>query len=197
MSEWTTRRKLVILDFDIEARPLSWYGGDLTTKEITAIAGQIVGTNERHYWLLGIHERAEMLRGFKFLFDQVDMVTGHYIRGFDLPMLNSALAEEGLPLLGQKLVHDTKTELVSLHGMSKSQENLAAMLEARHGKVQMDQASWRAANRLTKEGIELTKQRVLGDVAQHIEMREKLIERGMLGPPQVWRPRSRSPRYTP
>lgn len=177
-----------ILDFDTEARPLSWYGGDWVTKEITSIAAQFVGQKKVYCWLLGRHTSEEILEGFVKLYEDADMVTGHYIRGYDLPVVNGALLEFGYPPLGPKLTHDTKLDLVKFSGLSKSQENLGAMLGLEHPKVQMDQAKWRKANRLTSEGIRLTRQRVTGDVRQHIEMRAVLMERGMLGPPRLWSP---------
>ena len=44
----------------------------------------------------------------------------------------------------------------------------------------------RDANRLTKRGIQAVRQRVVGDVNQQIELREKLLELGLLKPPSVW-----------
>lgn len=32
-----------ILDFDVECRPIAWYGGDWVTKQPTAIAWKFVG----------------------------------------------------------------------------------------------------------------------------------------------------------
>src|SRR5581483_11237118 len=181
-----TKRKARILDFDVECRPLSWYGGDFVTKEITAIACQFVGDKEAHCWLLGRDEPLDMLRGFCELYDSADIVTGHFIRGFDLPIINSALLEYGLPTLGDKLTHDTKLDLVKFSGLSTSQENLGAMLGLKHPKVQMDQAKWRAANRLQVDGLAFTQKRVIGDVRQHIEMRQRMLELGMLGPLKRW-----------
>lgn len=181
---------LRILNFDCEARPLSWYGGDWVTKEVTAIAAQFVGTSKMHCWALGEVDTETMLEGFVKLYDQADMVTGHYIRGYDLPLVNSALFEFGFRTLGPKLSHDTKLDLLKFSGLSKSQENLGAVLGLDHPKVSMDQAKWREANRLTRRGIRLTKERVKGDVVQNIEMRHALIARGMLGPPRVWMPTS-------
>ena len=183
------QRKLRILDFDIEARPLSWYGGDFVTREITAIACRFVDEKPKDIrcWLLGQHSLRDMLEGFVEVYDEADMVTGHYIRGFDLPNMNSALTEIGLPPLSDKLSHDTKLDLIKRAGMSNSQENLAAMLGLKHPKINMTQADWRAANRLTPEGVMKTKLRVIGDVEQHIEMREVLIIRGMLGVPRLWK----------
>lgn len=185
---WKRAGRLRILDFDCEARPLHWIGGDYVSKEITAIAAKWVG--ERHagqVWLLGPQSSEEMLEGFRELFDQADMVTGHFIRGYDLPTLQAAMTEFSLPPLGDKLSHDTKLDLLKRSGLSGSQENLGAMLGLKHPKISMDQTKWRAANRLTPEGIELTRKRVLGDVLQHIEMRARLMELDYLGPPQTWR----------
>lgn len=193
-----TGKALRILDFDSEARPLSWYGGDFVTKELTAIAGQFIGEKRIYCWALGEVDEIEMLQSFRELYDAADMVTGHFIRGYDLPVINGAMLEYGLPPLGQKLSHDTKLDLLKFSGLSKSQENLGAMLGLEHPKVQMDQAKWREANRLTKKGIALTKKRVKGDVVQHIELRTTLIQRGMLGSPKVWTPKSsHSPNYLP
>jgi hypothetical protein len=178
------------LDFDIEARPLSWLGGDFVTREVTAIAASFIGSGDTWVWALGEDSTEEMLLGFKALYDEADIVTGHYIRGYDLPGLNDALMEFGLPQLGEKWSVDTKLDLRKGQGVSKSQESLGAMLGLDHPKIQMSQSDWRAANRLTPEGVEKTKRRVIGDVEQHIEMLAELRRRGdLLGPGKLWTPR--------
>lgn len=196
---------LRILDFDVECRPLSWYGGDWVTKEVTAIAWGWVSvkdparvTGPVACRLLGDVDMTTMLGEFREAYERADVVTGHFIRGFDLPVLNGAALELGLAPLGPKLVQDTKVDLVRFSGLSKSQENLGALLGLRHPKVDMNQATWREANRLTPEGIERTRKRVVGDVRQHVEMRAALLERGMLGPPRSWSAGGASPeRYHP
>jgi hypothetical protein len=40
---------------------------------------------------------------------------------------------------------------------------------------------------LTPEGRALARERVVGDVRQHIEMRARLLELGYLGHPKVWK----------
>jgi hypothetical protein len=80
------------------------------------------------------------------------MVTGHFLLGHDLPMIAGALLELGMPPLPDMLVQDTKVHLLRMKGISKSQESLGAMLGLESPKVQMNQAKWRAANRLTPEG---------------------------------------------
>lgn len=196
---WSEPKRLRILDFDCECRPLSFGGGDFVFKEITAIAAKFIGEKQTHCWLLGEVEPVEMLEGFRELYDQADVVTGHWIVGFDLPLVSGALVELGLRPLAGKLAHDTKSHLVKHHGVSGSQESLGAMLGLDHPKVQMDQAKWREANRLTPEGLKLTRKRVVGDVHQHIEMRQRLIEKGYLGPPRMWTPGGgvRSMAYAP
>lgn len=181
-----TGRGLRILDFDCEARPLSWYGGDFVTRELTAIAAQFIGEKRVYCWLLGRDDPIRMLKAFRRLYDQADMVTGHFIRGYDLPAVNAGMLEAGLPPLTAKLSHDTKLDLLRFSGLSKSQENLGALLHLEHPKVQMDQEKWREANRLTARGLALTRRRVVGDVRQHIELRARLLELGLLGPPRVW-----------
>lgn len=197
------RRPLRVLDFDIENRPLSYLGSDFTTAEITAIAWAWVDDpSQATCYLLdptrGTDSAVEMLRAFVTVYDQADMVTGHYITGHDLPMLNGALTEYGLPALSDKMVHDTKVHLIKRKGMSGSQESLGAMLNLEHDKVKMDQAKWRDANRLTPKGRALARERVIGDVQQHIEMRAKLLELGYLAPPKLWKSGSaKLEAYTP
>lgn len=178
-----------ILDFDIECRPLSWYAGDFNTKEITAIAAGFVDDPKNIYcWLLGRDDPLSMLEGFRALYDEAGMVTGHFIRGFDLPLLNSGMLEYDFPPLEPKLTQDTKNDLVKRHGMSNSQENLSEALGIKADKIGMSQEDWRAANRLTPEGLKKTERRVVGDVIQHMEMRQAMLNKDMLGKPRMWSP---------
>jgi hypothetical protein len=181
-------RPMRILDFDVEARPLHWISGDYVSKEITAIAWAWTDKPEDvSCYLLGDTDPITMLQAFTAAYRQADMVTGHFIRGYDLPMVNGALTEYQLPALEDKLSHDTKLDLVRRQGLSGSQENLGVMLGLEHGKVKMDQAKWRAANRLTPEGLVAVRERVVGDVQQHIEMRRRLMQLGYLGSPVMWK----------
>jgi hypothetical protein len=177
-----------VLDFDIENRPLSYLGSDFTTAEVTAIAWAWCDQpQDVTVYLLGETDLPEILTRFVADYTAADMVTGHFITGHDLPMLNGALVECGMAPLGDKLVQDTKTHLVSLKGISKSQESLGAMFHLDAPKVQMNQSKWRAANRLTPAGLAEVRQRVTGDVRQHIELRQTLLDRQLLRPPSMWR----------
>ena len=175
-----------VLDFDLECRPLHFYG-DYVSKEITAVAWAWCDRpDDVTCLLLGEVEPVDMLEQFRAAWDQADVVTGHFIRGFDIPLMCGARSEYGLPMLADKWTHDTKMDLVSRHGMSGSQENIGSMLGLEHDKVQMNQTLWRSANRLTKAGLALAKKRVVGDVQQHIEMRKKLLSLGYLARPKKW-----------
>ena len=190
-AETITSAPLRRLNFDIEARPLGWLGGDYVHKEVTAIGWCWMDGESRPEVAL-LTKRAEsakaMLKRFLAAYNSADMVVGHYIRGYDLPTLQAELIELGLPTLGEKLTHDTKNDLLKHQGISKSQENLAAMLGLSNGKVHMNVPMWREANRLTEEGLRLTKTRVAGDVEQNMELHAALMERGLLGPPKLWTP---------
>ena len=89
-----------VLDFDIENRPLAYLGPDFTTGEITAIAvSWIPGITEVR--LLGETSLPEMLSWFLSFYDAADLVTGHYILGHDLPVINGALLEQSMKPLSQ------------------------------------------------------------------------------------------------
>lgn len=180
-----------VLDFDIENRPLSYLGSDFTTGEVTAVSWAWTDTpKDVTVYLLGETELPEILRTFCAAYDAADVVTGHFILGHDLPMINGALMEFGMPALSDKWVQDTKVHLLRAKGLSKSQESLSAMFRLDHPKVQMNQIKWRAANRLTPEGLAFVRGRVKGDVRQHIELRAHLLACGYLGAPKLWRSNS-------
>jgi len=115
-------------------------------------------------------------------------VTGHYIRKFDLPLINGALIEYGLAPLEKKLAQDTKIDLIEFSGLSKSQENLAEMLDLAESKFKMNDAKWRRATRLSPDGVALTLKRVTQDVVMHKEMRQALLDAEILKPPTLWEP---------
>lgn len=176
-----------VLDFDIENRPLSYLGSDFTTAEVTAIAWAWTDRPERvTVRLLGEEELPDILAEFVAAYNHADMVTGHYITGHDLPMLNGALMECRMPPLPDKPVQDTKVHLIRSKGLSMSQESLGAMFRLDHQKVPMNQHKWRAANRLTPEGLAEVRNRVTGDVRQHISLRRELLAAGYLAPPKMW-----------
>lgn len=191
------QRDLKVLDFDGECRPLAWYGGDFVTKQVTAIAWKYthepkeaeprvayIGASDRSSKVLD-EERA-MLEAFVKEYKRADVVTGHYITSFDLPLINGSLIRLGMGQLPDKLASDTKNHLAKAQGLSKSQEALGAMFEMDHEKVGMNTARWGRANMLLPGGIQESLERVVGDVNQHIEMRQRMLDLGVLRAPTLW-----------
>lgn len=179
--------RISTLHVDIENRPLAYLGHDFTTAEITAIAVSWADGDPVIVWLLGRDDPRQMLVEFASMYDAADIITGHYILRHDLPIINGAMLEHGLPPLKPTWVSDTKLHLAKRHGLSASQENLAATFGLAEGKEHMNNWQWREANRLTSEGLRLTETRVRHDVQQHKALRAKLLELGMLGHPKPWR----------
>lgn len=188
MNSAVRTKKLKILNFDIENRPIAYGGGDFTFPEITAIAASWVGSREIKVWALGEVTAKEMLSGFKEMYDQADVVTGHYIRGHDLGIVTGQLVMHGLDPLSSKLVSDTCTDFIRTSGISKSQENMGSMFGIKQHKQHMNVIDWSEANKLTEEGILKTKKRVRQDVKQNKELREVLISKGYLRPLRLWTP---------
>lgn len=208
---------LRILDWDIENRPLA-YLGDWTTAEITVIAAAWIPASldsssqstevvvearalthpcaKCEPRVSSLDKTAELLDWFEERYEAADMVTGHFIRGHDLPVVNGARLELGWEPLEPKLVQDTKTDLIKTRYLSLSQENLSAVLGLDKPKKHMDQAMWRRSNRLESQGVGEAIERAEADVRQHIQLRAALLAQGWLKPPSIWRgDGSMAPRY--
>ena len=183
-----------ILDFDIENMPITYYAPDYPTAFVTAIAWAF--TDEPKNIEVRVVEDIrddeaydQMLVDFWDAYDQADIVTGHYIRKHDLPIINGALIDQGFSIgLSPVMASDTKMDLVRFSAIPKNQEYLEAILGTKTQKLNMTQADWRKANRFTPEGIAKTRKRVHSDVQGHMQTRAELIERGLLHPPRLWRP---------
>ena len=191
----TSGRRLRILDFDIENRPLSYWVPDMPTAEITAIAScWSDDPSSMQVDLLGEMDGRTMLARFTERYAEADIVTGHYIRKHDLPIINAMLMEEGLPLLTAKMSCDTKLDMVKKADLPATQEFLLETLDVRDEdgsrltKFHMSQTDWREANRLTPEGLRKTRARVASDVYAHMRLRLAMVERGMLHGPRAWSP---------
>jgi len=125
---------------------------------------------------------------------EADMVTGHNLLRFDLPVLNADMIRLGLGVLPEKLVQDTM-KLKKTKGLKKGQGNLAIMLGVRAKKRDMDWADWDAAYEWDAviEGdvfVDWSKvvERCVTDVKQHKQLRKRLLEEGLLKSPILWKP---------
>ena len=186
-----------VLDFDIENRPLSYWQPDCPTAEITAIAmcwSDDPTSMEVAVLLPADDGPGNLLQRFVERYNEADLVTGHYIRMHDLPIINGALYELGMPLLSSKMTCDTKLDMFKKSDVPATQEFLLDTLHVCdiYGnpvkKYHMSQTMWREANRLTKAGIQETVKRVSSDVYDHIALRKRMLELGMLRPPTMWNP---------
>lgn len=170
-----------ILDFDIETRRIGFHdGGKFSPSgcEPVIIAASWSG-KQRVEWrslnpLWDEGDARAMLEWFVGLWDEADAVTGHYIRKFDLPIINGCLFEWGYKPLSPKRVIDTHGDIPRVGGLSKSQENLSEMFKIGSKKFHMNDTLWRAVARLTPYGLAEARKRVVDDVKQHDELRERL-----------------------
>jgi len=192
-------RPLRILDFDVENRPLTYWQPDCPTAEITAVACMWAGDHDSlDAYLLTPKDDGpkNLLLWFLGWYNEADIVTGHYIRRHDLPIINGALYELGLPLLGPKMTHDTKLDMFVKADIPATQEFLLETLKPvcplgfPVSKQHMSQTDWRESNRLTPEGLLKARARVMSDVHDHSHLREEMLRRNMLRPPRIWNPGS-------
>lgn len=184
-----SKKRIKILDFDIENRPLSYWRPERPTAEITAIAScwtDDMGSMD--VTLLGQDAPEDMLRRFVARYNAADMVVGHYIRRHDLPIINGALMEYGMPGLLPKLTCDTYLDLYKRGDIPATQEFLLDLFDISIQKEHMTQKDWREANRLLPSGIKAAYKRVSTDVLGNILLREEELKRGLLKAPRVWRP---------
>lgn len=191
----TTTRKLRVLDFDTECRPLH-YSEWRDESQITAYAWSWAGEKKVHSGLLEHREDADdlweherdLLEQFLDAFGRADIVTGHYVLRHDLPLITDHCMRLGFVLPDKTLVSDTKMALPSVKGLGLSQDNLANLLGIDEKKHHMSGRQWAEANVLTAQGRLLAQKRVVDDVKQHKAIREEMLELGWMAPPVVWRP---------
>jgi DNA polymerase elongation subunit (family B) len=186
-----TRTPALILDFDTECRPMH-YNEWRPESQITAIAWSWGAALDGHVYVELLEpdgsNEAAMLRRFLLAYVDADVVTGHYVRKHDLPLLNDHYVRLGMPPLLPRMVQDTQADMTAIKGLGKSQDNLATTFGLASAKHHMTGADWRLANQLSEEGAEMTKKRVVDDVRQHMELREAMVARGLLKPPRMWAP---------
>ena len=194
-------RRTRALCFDFESRPSAFWWGDKTTAQITAFGWKWRDEPDAHALLLmrdgrfqGDDGRKVSARtayaAFRLSLSHADLVYGHNIRAFDLPLFQSGLYRLGLPMLPELRTTDTLKDIPKRKDMSASLENMAAMLglDDEGGKKHMSVNDWETANRLEPEGIAEARERVVSDVLLQERLRDRLIELELLREPRVWRP---------
>lgn len=174
-----------ILDFDIEARATGYGDPEWVPQEATCIAWSWVGSDavETRIRLDGSYD---MLAVFRARFEQADMVIGHNIRRFDLPVLNAEMLRHKLPPLPAKLSHDTLRDLTRTKGMKRDQENLGKHMRLTTEKMHLAWQDWQDA--YAEPDWAGIRSRAAIDVRMHKEMWRKMRREGWLKPPRIWYP---------
>lgn len=185
-------RPLRILDFDLETVAAGFADPNWVPQRVTCIAWSWIGEDKVHS-ALRIEGVERMFKEFLRSYEQADMVTGHNLIRFDLPVLNADLLRRDYEPLGKILVQDT-IGLVRTKGFKKGQENLAELLRIPAKKQSMDWQAWDDAYEWDNliEGSKVTwdliRRRCESDVIQHKLLREQMLERGWLKPAKEWKP---------
>lgn len=158
--------------------------------QITAIAWSWTDSDKVHCRVLAqdLSNERSMLEAFLRAFERADVVTGHYLRKHDLPLLVDHCIRLGLPLPKPVLVSDTMLDLPRVNGLGKSQENLSVTFDLDAQKHHMTGAQWRVANALDPAGRAQARKRVVDDVVQNKQLRGELLARGLLKAPVTWHP---------
>lgn len=134
--------------------------------------------------MFNVRYRARFLRPLLDAINAADMLTGHNILRFDLPVLNGEAAKLGLGPLPARLVSDTIR--IGRARVKKGQDVMAHMFGVTDEKLPLNWAEWQAA--YSEPTLETVLDRVKGDVVQHMALRAAQRDRGWLRPPTMWRP---------
>lgn len=196
-----------VLIFDLEARPTAWIGGDYVGRTMTAFAYtyldagddvvcrtlQSTGTPEER-----ISSWHDMVIEIAAAVESADLVIGHWVRGFDLPLLNADLERVGrIEPLGRLLTIDTKSDRLTGSGLSQSLENLAFRYDTSVQKMDMREPMWEEYNCWqTERSVKWVRDRVSTDILATRELYVAMNDAGRLLGPKAWDPSSASlPRY--
>lgn len=122
------------------------------------------------------------------MYDQADLVTGHYIRKHDLRIVNGLLMRYQQAPLGSKLTIDTKSDWLKKKDVSASLENLLKYYGIPHSKVHLSTADWEEINDGNPRLLPLLRARCVGDVRAQVALFKKMVKLEHLGEPKMWQP---------
>lgn len=180
-----------ILDFDVETVAAGFADPQWVPQKITCVAWSWVGSDKVESRICGPNGlfgdstlRADMLRPMLAAIAEADMVTGHNLLRFDLPVVNAECMRLGIEPIRSVLVQDT-IRLLRSKGFKKGQDNIGEMLQLRNKKMSLSWQGWQDA--YDEEGWRNIIARAESDVVMHKEMRLRMIERNILRKPIRWR----------
>lgn len=184
----TTRRTI---SFDLESVAAGYADPQWVPSIVTAWAYSWVGDDDvvvRALPVADLHNleaRRVFLQPLLDAISEADVVTGHNIERFDLPLLNAETRYLSLPNLQPVLAQDT-IRFPKTKGFKKGLDNLGVLLDVPAEKLAMNHAEWQRA--YAEPGLEGIKARCASDVLMHKQIREAMRARGWLKTPRVWNP---------
>lgn len=135
--------------------------------------------------LHNLEARAAFLTPLMDALVAADVVTGHNICRFDLPILNAETRYLGLdpmrPVLAQDTIRFPRTK-----GFKKGLDNLGVLLGVDEEKKPLNWAEWQRA--YGEPDLSTVKERVVSDVVLHKQIRERMRQAGWLSAPRLWSP---------
>jgi len=190
----------VVLDFDFESKPL-WFWYEKPTAIITSVSymyvyngivdhdsitTQIPSMKTREDYMDWLYEFTDTLKG-------ADVLTGHNIDRFDLPLFQAQLIRFGLPGLPKLMTQDTM-RLPKKRDISVSQESLLNYDQIKPEcplgfpvyKDHLSIPQWEDAALGWNDEILI--ERPMSDVHGHVHLREVLLDKGYLAKPRAWYP---------
>jgi DNA polymerase elongation subunit (family B) len=179
-----------ILDFDLETLAAGFADPNWVPQKIMCASWGWLGDDRtpevRVCGPMGFFKdapRRRMLAPLIKAIHEADMLIGHNIVRFDLPILNAECLRLGFGPLPEKLVHDTMN-LVKTKGFKKGQDVLAGVLGVASEKQAMNWHQWQEA--YAEDGWRGIKSRCVKDVIQHKEMYGEI--KPWLRPAKKWKP---------
>jgi DNA polymerase elongation subunit (family B) len=179
-----------ILDFDVETVAAGFADPNWVPQKITCVAFSWIGEEKVTSHICttkGLYEkpdlRAYMLSKLIAEIRKADMVTGHNLIRFDLPVVNAECLRLGIEPLGEVLVQDTM-RLVRAKGFKKGQDNIGQLLKLPAEKQSMTWQQWQDG--YEEPNWKTIRSRCESDVLMHKQMRTRLLELGWLKPPKRW-----------
>jgi len=187
-----SKKKLKILHLDCEALSAGYPTGtyNKVPQKMTAIAWSWGGDDNIEVISCGkkgIFDeeiRAKMIKKFLPILEEANILSGHYLRGFDMPLFVEECHRLNLPMPSAKLVLDTMDLPKGV--MKKGLDNLAIIYELPAEKMEMNWAQWyKAYGNPTWDEIE---QRVASDVLLQKYVLFEQQKRKIQKPPKKWSP---------
>lgn len=186
------KRPMRILDFDVETIAAGFADPNWVPQKITCVAWSWIGEDKVSSKIStteGLFRRpelrAKMLASLLAEISEADMLTGHNIARFDLPVINAECMRLGLPTVGPVMVQDTML-LTRSKGFKKGQDNIGELLDLATQKQALSWQGWQDAYEENDWGTVVS--RCESDVLMHKQMRAKLKDLGWMKPPRAWKP---------